>query len=592
MFRPIATVLISIFASVVINGQVPVASPSPAQPSAVTQLDISPADLPSDPPPIAPDFSAPQRPLPPGDRVGVDPAKALSLTIDQAIEMALKNNNDIEASRKDVRIAEFNLKAARGIYDPILAAEGYYESRTTPTASAIGGAPDGKLTQNQFFGSAGVNGFTPNYGGSYTAGFNSARTNTSNLNALLNPQYPTNLTFEYVQPLFRNFRIDQNRRNIQIASKNVSLSDWQFRQRAIEVVAAVEQAYWDLAFGLRNLQVKLDAVRQARTQLESSKRLVDKGVSPPIDIVSGTAQITSLEQEVYLAQEAVTRAENTLKTLVLMDRTDEGWERPMTPISPLVLETPKIGIEVAVAEAIKNRPEIRQLITNREINDIDRRFFRDQTKPQIDLVGSYTAAGLAGVATPPRTTTPSALTTRVNELSTIAGLPPLPTTTTTTTVPENLVGNYLNSLGNLIAQDFPAYRVGVRISLPWNNSVAKANLARTITEGERLSNVRAQAEQLIEAEVRNALQAVRSSEARVASALAARQAAEQVYASEERLFRAGTSTFFMVLQRQNELIAARGRELQAQTDLNKAISEFHRATGTTLTANSVTVEDR
>jgi hypothetical protein len=43
------------------------------------------------------------------------------------------------------------------------------------------------------------------------------------------------------------------------------------------------------------------------------------------------------------------------------------------------------------------------------------------------------------------------------------------------------------------------------------------------------------------------------------------------------------------LQRQNELLAARGRELQAQTDLNKAIAEFERATGNTLEANNVAV---
>jgi outer membrane protein TolC len=47
----------------------------------------------------------------------------------------------------------------------------------------------------------------------------------------------------------------------------------------------------------------------------------------------------------------------------------------------------------------------------------------------------------------------------------------------------------------------------------------------------------------------------------------------------------------LVLQRQTELLNARGRELQAQTDLNKAISEFRRATGTTLSTNNVSVTD-
>ncbi len=563
----------------------PIPLPSPVIPG-------NGAVLPSEPPPIAPNFQAPARPLPSSERVGVDLANQLSLTLEEAVEMALKNNNDIDTSRNDVQIAEFNFRGARGVYDPVFGAQTYYESRTTPTASTIGGATNGSVTQSQFFGNAGVTGFSPIQGGSYTAGFTSSRTNTSNLNATLNPQFPTDFTVSYTQPLLRGRRFDLRRRNIEIARKNLGLTDSQFRQRAIEIIAMVEQAYWNLAFALRNLQVQIDAVKQARLQLESNQRLVDKGVLAPIDVVAATAQIATFEQGVYTVQEDVTRAENTLKTMLLADRTADVWGQPITPVSPISLDPPRIGLEIALTEALKNRPELTQLTANDEINKIDLRYYRDQTKPQIDLVGSYIAAGLAGTATPPRTTTPSALTTRVNDLSLLAGLEALPTGTTTSTVPPNLVGGYFNSLGNLIGQDYPTYRVGVTVSLPWGNTTAKANLGRTLVEGDRIANQRAQAENVIEAEVRNSLQALRSAEARLASALAARVSAEQLSESEQRQFRAGTTTLYLVLQRQNELLAARSRELQAQTDLNKAISEFQRATGTTLTANNVTVSSK
>ena len=556
-----------------------------------TSGGVAPAVLPADPPPVAPDFQAPVRPLPSAERVGVDIANQLPMSLEEAVEMALQNNNDIDSSKINAQIAEFGLRGARGVYDPLLNSEMYYESRTTPTASTIGGATNGSVTQTQLFGTAGVSGFSPRFGGTYDAGFTSSRTGTTNQNATLNPQFPTDFTVSYVQPLWRGLRFDLNRRNIEIAKKNLSLTDAQFRQRAIEVIAQVEQSYWDLVFALRNLQVQIDAVKQARLQLESNQRLVSKGVLAPIDVIAATSQITTFEQSVYTAQEDVTRAENTLKTLVLKDRTSEIWSRPITPVSEINLDPPKIGLEVAVAGALKDRPEITQLETNTEINRINQRYFRDLTKPQIDLVGTYTAAGLAGAPTPPRTTTPSALTTRVNDLSVLAGLEPLPPTTTTSTVPPNLVGGYFNSLGNLIGQDYPTYRVGVRISLPWGNRVAEANLGTSLAQGTQLQNQRAQTEQIIVAEVRNALQALRSSEARLASALATRQSAEKLYESEQRQFRAGTATFYLVLQRQNELLVARGRELQAQTDLNKAISEFQRSTGTTLTANNVSVSD-
>jgi len=121
------------------------------------------------------------------------------------------------------------------------------------------------------------------------------------------------------------------------------------------------------------------------------------------------------------------------------------------------------------------------------------------------------------------------------------------------------------------------------------NRTAEANLGRSLAEGRRIDNQRAQTEQLITADVRNAVQALRSAEARLAAAAATRSSAEQQFESEQRQFRAGTTTVFLVLQRQNELLAARGRELQAQTDLNKAIAQFQHATGNTLTANNVAV---
>lgn len=527
----------------------------------------TPVPTPDAPPPAQRDFPVPIRPLPSAERVGVDISAQLPLTIEQAIELALRNNNDIDASRNVAQIAGFDLTGARGVYDPLLGAEGFYESLTTPTASAIGGAVNGAVTQTRFFGSGGVTGFTPFYGGNYSALFNSSRTTTSNTNSFLNPQFPSSLTFGYTQPLLRGLRFDNNRRQIEIAKRNINLTDSQLRQRATEVIAGVEQAYWDLVFALRNQQVQTETLSQAREQLESNRRLVAQGVLAPIELVAANAQIFTFEQNVFAAQEAITRAENLLKTQLLPDRTSAEWSRPLMPVSPITLDPPRIGLEVAITEALKNRPEITQLEVTADINRIEQRFFRDQTKPQIDLIGSYTAQGLAGTETP-------------------AAISPV---TGVSRVPPNLVGGYLTSLGNLAALDYPSYRLGVAVSLPWGNRVAKANLGRTLVDSDRIANTRAQTEQIIEAEVRNALQALRSAESRLESATAAREAAEELYASEERLFRGGTSTFFLVQQRQTELATARGRELQARTDLNKAISEFQRSIGNTLTVNNVTV---
>src|SRR5688500_2676954 len=202
---------------------------------------IAPAELPTEPPPIAPNFEAPARPLPSAERVGVDMADQTPLTLNEAIALALQNNNDIDGSRIDVQVAEYNLTAARGVYDPVFSSESFYESRVTPTSSTLGGAQDGAVRQTDATGAVRFGGFSPVAGGAYQLDFSSTRLTTNNQNVTLNPQFPTALNFTYTQPLWRGLRFDQNRRNIEIAKKNLSLTDSQFRQRAIEVISQVEQ---------------------------------------------------------------------------------------------------------------------------------------------------------------------------------------------------------------------------------------------------------------------------------------------------------------------------------------------------------------
>jgi HAE1 family hydrophobic/amphiphilic exporter-1 len=551
-------------------------------------------DLPPEPPQIAPDYEAPLRPLPSNERVGVDVSEQTPLSLQEALALALENNNEIETSRVDVRVSEFDLRAARGVYDPRLTGESYFQRAVTPTASTLGSS-NGATTSTGIVSNLGLNGFSPFAGGSYRAQFNSSRQTTDAPFTALNPQFPSSFSLSYTQPLFRGLRIDDNRRRIQIARKNLSLTDAQFRLRAIDVISRVTTAYWDLAYALRNLQVQIDAVRQARAQSESNRRKVQEGTLAPIDIVAADTQVTNFEQNVYTAQEQVTRAEATLKTLLLPDENAPLWSRALVPTTPVTSEAPRAGFTDALTAAYANRPELQQLQTSREINEIDARYFRDQTKPQIDLVASATSSGLAGSLVQssganPLTSSFGPFIDRLNVLSTGAGLPPVEFPTTTGSgIPNNLVGGYGQSLQNLAGFNYPTYQVGVRIDLPLGNRTAKANLGRSLAEGTRIATQRNQTEQQIKLEVQTSLQALRSAEARLASAAASRASSEQLYESEKRRYENGTSTLFVVLQRQQELVVARSNELQSQTELNKSIANFQRATGNTFEANNVDI---
>lgn len=529
-----------------------------------------------------------------GARVGVDATATVPITLNEAIRLALENNNDISTSRIDVELSEHNLTAARGAYDPVFKSQSRFEHSRVPITSFFGGTDGSPLKQTDFMSGLTFSGLSPRAGGSYEFGVSSTRLSSNNFFNDLNPSYATSFNVSYTQPLLRGRRTDDSRRRIEIAKRNLALTDIQFRQRVTDVIARVEEAYWQLVYALRNLQVQNEAVNQTKAQVESNRRQVTQGILAPIDVVEAEAQVKLFEQNVYAAQEDVTRAENALKTLLLPDRGADLWSSALLPVTAVDLEAPRLPLDEAIATALANRLELAELRTSRDINGINKTFFRDQTKAQVDVSVGYSSNGLAGTLNNrddnPVLTGISSLEKRVAELSNLAGLPALPGTNFAA-VPGDLRGGYGASLKNLLSQDNPTVSFGVTISLPLRNRTAKAQLAHASAEERRLDVVKTKTEQMIEADVRNAMQALYSVQSRMAAASASRTAAEQQYTSEKRKFQSGMSTVFLVLQRQTDLVSARGRELQTQTDLNKAIAELQRAMGNTLHYRNVSVSN-
>ncbi len=111
-----AAVLLLAFLLCSLNGIAQTPTPSPS---------LSPQEL--QVPPIAPEFHPAERPLPELGRVGVNMDRQRPLTLRDALALALENNKDIEVARHNVKIAEFDLTAARGVYDPRLSSSSYYE---------------------------------------------------------------------------------------------------------------------------------------------------------------------------------------------------------------------------------------------------------------------------------------------------------------------------------------------------------------------------------------------------------------------------------------------------------------------------------
>ena len=90
-------------------------------------------------------------------------------------------------------------------------------------------------------------------------------------------------------------RYDANRHALDVAKKNRSLSDQQFRESVIQVVSQTNLAYWELTYAYNNLEVEVEAVNIALGQDESNRRQEQQGLLAPIDVVAAQTQLANFE---------------------------------------------------------------------------------------------------------------------------------------------------------------------------------------------------------------------------------------------------------------------------------------------------------
>jgi HAE1 family hydrophobic/amphiphilic exporter-1 len=568
--------------SITPQSNTPVA-PNTSQPTTTDSLTPAPSGATPQPTPVAgedeprePNFPnqalRPAPPLPDLTRLGVSSDDTLILTLNEAIRRALENNNDIEVARNDVRLAETTLRAFQGVYDPTLNFNPQLSNLVQSQQSTLGGGSGqgNTLTTTDFTFDNNVTKLFSVGGGSYQVFFNNLRRTTNSRFNQISPAYSSNLGVTFTQPLWRDRSIDNNRRQIRIQRKRLEQSDADFRRRTIDVISQVQRAYWDLVFALRDQQNKVANLNLTRENLRRVEAQISAGAIAPLERAEVQTELSNRESDLLVTTQSVSIAENLLKQLILRDSLAREWSAQLTPTDSPTFDATPVNLNDALTEARTNRPELRRLNLGRDINDVDLQYFKNQTRPRIDLQSTFATTGVAG--TPIITTDPL----------TGAVIP--------NTVPTSLIGGYGRDLSNLFKFGTRNVVAGVAIQIPLRNRTAEANLAGARIQRTQLEATTRSQEQVIEVEVRNAAQSVETSRRRVLAARSARENAELQLTGEQRLYQVGRSTTFLLFQRENALANARNLELRAETDYNKALADLQRATSTTLRANNIIVE--
>ncbi len=474
------------------------------------------------------------------------------LTVDEAVRLAVENNLGIQIARFEPRIEDLNIAQARAGWAPAFTSTFQSASSTQPNTNFLTGGQGLSIGSDRVVSNIGVTQTLP-WGGTYDVGWNSSRQASDDTFQTFSPRLNSSLSLNYTQSLLRGFGIDNIRQQLQVGEKNREIADIGLRETIAATSRTVRNAYWNLAFARESLAVQQQSLELARESLRNTQARIEIGTLPPIDVVEAESEVALREEAVIVAQANIATAEDTLRALVLDPASPDFWTIRLEPADAPPFEPIMVDVDAAVRNALDRRTDLEQTRTNLESADINIRFLRNQTLPDVTGTFNYGLAGVGG--------------TQIRR-----GEGPLGPGTGE--VIGQLQRSFATVLSDLLGNEYPSWTAALNISYPIGTSQAEANLARVrLQHSQSQAQLRNQQLQ-VTTQVRQVAREVQTNQQRVESTRASRALAERRLDAEQRKLAAGTSTSFVVFQAQRDLAQARNNELRAILDYNQSLVDL------------------
>jgi outer membrane protein len=550
----------------------------------------------------------------------------LYLTAQDAINLALENNIDIEVARYNQPAAEWQVERAQaggalaGVPSSssqafsVAAGQGVQGSQQAAGVSGGGGNGSGNNSSNASISQIGpvtavldpaiqetttfghqttpqqnttqslvptlisnTRAFTGTYqqgflsGGQVTLTYKDNYLNENSPTDVLNPSTAASLAISAQQNLLRGFGVAVNARNITVAKINLNTSDLNFKTQVIGVVVDVLDNYYALVGDYEDVRAKTTALSTAQQFFDDSRKQLEFGALTPLDVTNAETQVVASRQNLDLSQTGLQQQELQLKNLI--SRT--GVADPLlanTPIVPLDrIEIPASDelppLRDLVDQALKNRSDLaaeRASLTTAETSALGT---RNGILPSLPVFASSTQSGLAG--------TPKPFVTPFFTLS------PNP----------YFVGGTGTALGQVFRRNFPSELAGVALSGTIGNNQAQADYGiDQVQIRQRQLIVRKDANQA-QVDVLNGVIAMQQSRAKYEAAVRSRILNEQLLSAEQQKYTLGASTPYLVVQQQRDLSNANSAEIAALVEYSNARIALEQATGTTLEKHHVDIAE-
>ncbi len=484
--------------------------------------------------------------------------KVIKLSLNQCILQGLKKNLDLNIEILTYKESKEGVIASYGIFIPQFDLQLSSRRTKSPSSSFLEGAEITKTETDSY--NLQLTQKIPT-GADLSLNLQSTKTETNNRFYGFNPSYNTRLTLNFTQPLLKGFGSIVTKKEIIIATNNKKAALFGLKQKVMDIVYSIEEAYWNLVYARLNLKVKEEALKLAKDLLRKNEKQVEVGTLAPIEIMAAKAEVASRESEIIQAKAAIEQAEDNLKKLLNIVEYEKNWDYKIEPV-----DLPKTDVNFiipnlneAIEVAKNNNPLLKQQELNYKNKEINLKVAKNQMLPTLDFQASYWTTGLSG----------DRILYSNNDFfrGEIIGI---------------IKGDPKDSLRDALKSIYNNWSISLNLRVPLSNNALKAQYAAAKIQYEKALLQIKNSEQGIIQEIRNAIREVESSIKMVHATRIARELAKSKLDAEIKKLSTGLSTNYQVIQYQKDYEQSKSSEVKAIIDLNIAVLKFKKAIGTLL----------
>jgi outer membrane protein len=489
-------------------------------------------------------------------------AGKLTLSVDDAIRLALANNTNVRLDHTQIENSQYALIAALSPFDPALTSSfNAFRQISLPDTTLAGAPKVNSLTQTSQVGLA----QTIETGLNYSVFFSNIKSSTNDTFNTVNPAFSTLLSFNFTQPLLRGAGLFINRAPILIAQQNLSQSRDNFEGNVNDMILLVVGNYWNVVQARENLVVQRESFDEAQKSYDHDKKSLELGALPPLDIYRSESQVASRRVSVIQAEYALKQAEDQFRQVIGadIDPNIRAYDLDLTEKAdpPGTLMT--IDIPTALDAALKYRPEIESMRHQLAADDMNVRLTHNGLLPNLSLGGNYQTNGLGG--------------NTINNLVT----PPVIVST----------GGFGDAVSQMFGFGYPGYGFTVSLTLPIRNHAAQANYGEALASKRHDLYSERQLHETITLNVTNAVHQLEQAKQSMEAAKIALDLSQKTLQADQHKYDLGAETIFFVLEAQTELTEAEQTLLQAEVGYQLAVAQVDHETGGLLDRFHVQIAD-